>query len=94
MEIIDDDKWNEMDGNTIADLHLALVDEVLFSMVEKKTANEIWDTLIKLYEAKSLHKKKILKKETIYFSNSEMNIDNWPYQHLQNFIFTTHNIGS
>ncbi|KAH9698812.1 hypothetical protein KPL71_024142 [Citrus sinensis] len=27
MEITDDDKWNEMDGNVIVDLHLALADE-------------------------------------------------------------------
>ena len=43
IEIIDD-KWNEIDGNTISDLHLALVDEVLSSVAEKKTAKEIWVT--------------------------------------------------
>ena len=41
MEIIDDDKWNEMDGNDIADLHLALADGVLSSVEEKNTAKEI-----------------------------------------------------
>ena len=29
MEITDDDKWNEMDGNVIANLHLALANVVL-----------------------------------------------------------------
>ena len=35
---ITDDKWNKIDGNTISDLHLALADGVLSSVVEKKTA--------------------------------------------------------
>ena len=40
-EITDDVKWNEMDGNVIANIHLALADEVLSSVAEKKTAKEI-----------------------------------------------------
>ena len=40
-EIVDDEKWKEMDGNAIANLHLALADGVLSSVVEKKTAKEI-----------------------------------------------------
>lgn len=39
--IINDIKWNEMNCNAIADLHLALADEVLSIMEKKKTANEI-----------------------------------------------------
>jgi hypothetical protein len=61
-EITDDGKWNEMDGNAIANLHLALADGVLSSVAEKKTAKEIWDTLTKLYEAKSLHNKIFLRR--------------------------------
>ena len=38
---ITNDKWNEIDGNTISDLHLALADEVLSSVTEKNTAKEI-----------------------------------------------------
>ena len=40
IELIDD-KWNEIDGNTISDLYLALEDEVLSNVAEKKTAKEI-----------------------------------------------------
>jgi hypothetical protein len=40
-EITDNAKWNEMDGNAIANIHLALADEVLSSVAEKKTAKEI-----------------------------------------------------
>ena len=40
-EITDDKKWSEMDENAVADLHLALADEVLSSIEEKKTAKEI-----------------------------------------------------
>ena len=39
--ITNDNKWNEMDGNAIADLHLALADVMLSSVEEKKTAKEI-----------------------------------------------------
>ncbi|KAE8703963.1 hypothetical protein F3Y22_tig00110462pilonHSYRG00425 [Hibiscus syriacus] len=44
----DDNKWIEMDGNTMANFHLALADEVLSSIEEKKTAKEICDHLTKL----------------------------------------------
>ena len=38
---ITDDKWNEIDGNAIFDLHLALADVVLSSVGEKNTAKKI-----------------------------------------------------
>ena len=41
VEITDDNKWKEIDGNAITDLHLALADGVLSSVAEKKTAKEI-----------------------------------------------------
>ncbi|GJR69893.1 hypothetical protein Tco_0015958 [Tanacetum coccineum] len=44
-EVTDDIKWDEMDGNDIANLHLALVDEVLSSIEEKKTPKDIWGHL-------------------------------------------------
>ena len=62
---ITDDKWIEMDDNTIVDLHPALIDGVLSSVAEEKTAKGIWDTLTKLYEAKSLHKK-VFSKRRLY----------------------------
>ncbi|GJS01489.1 hypothetical protein Tco_0317997 [Tanacetum coccineum] len=52
-----------MDRNAIANLHLTLVDGVLSSIEEKKTAKDIWDHLARLYEARSLHNKKILKRK-------------------------------
>ena len=55
-EGITDAKWEETDGNVVANLHLALVNEVLSSIAEKKLAKEICDTLTKLYEAKSIPK--------------------------------------
>ena len=38
---ITDDKWNKIDDNAISDLHLALANGVLSSVVEKKTVKEI-----------------------------------------------------
>ncbi|GJS42643.1 gag-pol polyprotein [Tanacetum coccineum] len=61
-EVTDDSKWDEMDGNAIANLHVALADGVLSSIEEKKSAKEIWDHLARLYEARSIHNKKILKR--------------------------------
>ena len=61
-EISDSKKWEKMDGDAIANLHLALADEILSSVAEMETAKEIWDTLTNLYEAKSLHNKIFLKR--------------------------------
>ncbi|KAH9658914.1 retrovirus-related pol polyprotein from transposon TNT 1-94-like protein [Citrus sinensis] len=74
---ITDDKWIEVDGNIISDLHLALVDGVLSSVAEKNIAKEIWDTLTKLYEAKSLHNKIFLKRKlyTLRMAESTMVTD-------------------
>ncbi|KAE8727661.1 hypothetical protein F3Y22_tig00005406pilonHSYRG00056 [Hibiscus syriacus] len=63
VDFADDIKWNEMDGNTMANFHLTLADEVLSSIEENKTAKEIWDHLPKLYEATSLHNKIFLKRK-------------------------------
>ncbi|GJR90131.1 hypothetical protein Tco_0214142 [Tanacetum coccineum] len=51
-KVTDDSKWDEMDGNAISNLHLALTDEVLSCIEEKKNANDIWDHLARLYEAR------------------------------------------
>ncbi|KAE8655983.1 Phosphatidylinositol/phosphatidylcholine transfer protein SFH1 [Hibiscus syriacus] len=48
VDFTDDNKWIEMDGNAMGNFHLALADEVLSSIEEKKTAKEIWDHLTKL----------------------------------------------
>nr|GEV67512.1 Gag-Pol polyprotein [Tanacetum cinerariifolium] len=47
-EVMDDCKWDEMDGKVIANLHLALAEGVLSSIEEKKSAVEIWDHLARL----------------------------------------------
>ncbi|KAH9753523.1 hypothetical protein KPL71_015101 [Citrus sinensis] len=71
---ITNDKWNEIDGNAISNLHLALADGVLSSVAEKNTAKEIWDTLTKLYEAKSLHNKIFLKRKLYTLRMAESTI--------------------
>jgi len=68
---IADDKWKEMDGNAIANLHLAMADSVLSSVSKKTTAKEIWDALTKLYEAKSLHNRIFLKRKLYTLRMSE-----------------------
>ncbi|KAE8713996.1 hypothetical protein F3Y22_tig00110202pilonHSYRG00134 [Hibiscus syriacus] len=71
MDFADDNKWNEMDGNAMANFNLALADEVLSSIEEKKTAKEIWDHLTKLHEATSLHNKIFLKRKLYTLRMSE-----------------------
>ncbi|KAH9648557.1 hypothetical protein KPL70_025642 [Citrus sinensis] len=71
---ITDDKWNEVDGNAISYLHLALADGVLSSVAEKNTAKEICDTLTKLYEAKSLHNKIFFKRKLYTLRMAESTI--------------------
>jgi hypothetical protein len=50
-----------MDSNTITNIHLALDDNVLSSVAEKKTTRKIWVTLTKLYESKFLYNNIFLK---------------------------------
>ena len=38
---VTDEKWNDMDGNVVANIHLALADGVLSSIAEKRTTKEI-----------------------------------------------------
>ncbi|GAA0174173.1 hypothetical protein LIER_27618 [Lithospermum erythrorhizon] len=65
-------KWIEMDENVIADIHLALADEILSSVEEKRTVKEIWDHLAKLYEAKSFHKKIFFKRKLYTLRMAEL----------------------
>ncbi|KAF7838803.1 Retrovirus-related Pol polyprotein from transposon TNT 1-94 [Senna tora] len=61
----------KMDNNAVANLHLALANSVLSSVAEKKTAKEIWDALVKLYEVKSLHTRIFLKRKLYTLRMSE-----------------------
>ncbi|GJT08069.1 hypothetical protein Tco_0842531 [Tanacetum coccineum] len=62
-DVTNDGKWDEMDENAIANLHLALADGVLSSIGEEKSAQEIWDHLTRLCKVKSLHNKIFLKRK-------------------------------
>ncbi|GJR51100.1 gag-pol polyprotein [Tanacetum coccineum] len=59
-KVTDDSKWDEMDGNAIANLHLALACEVLSSIDEKKSAKEIWDHLARFCKIDSQERAEIL----------------------------------
>ncbi|GKE74501.1 hypothetical protein Tco_1536542, partial [Tanacetum coccineum] len=71
VEVTDNSKWAEMDRNAIANLHLALADGVLSSIEDKRTAKDIWDHLARLYEARSLHNKKFLKRKLYALRKTE-----------------------
>ncbi|KAK9016779.1 hypothetical protein V6N11_079273 [Hibiscus sabdariffa] len=59
-DFTDNNKWNETDENAIADLHLALADEVLSSIEEKMTTKEIWDHLTKFYKIEPQERAELL----------------------------------
>ncbi|GJY00978.1 hypothetical protein Tco_0359130 [Tanacetum coccineum] len=71
VEVTDDSKWDEMDGNAITNLHLALANGVFSSIEEKKGGKDIWDHLDRLYEARSLYNKKFLKMKVYAFRMTE-----------------------
>ena len=66
---ITDDKCNEINGNVISNLYLALADGVLFSMTEKNIAKEIWDTLTKIVRGQVTTQQNLLEEEILYSSN-------------------------
>ena len=57
LENVEDKKWEQMDEDIVSSLHLVVVDNILSNISELQLIKEIWDTLTKLYEVKSLHKK-------------------------------------
>jgi len=78
-----------MDGNVIANIHLALVDEILSSVAEKKTIKKIWNALTKLYESKSLHNKIFLKRRlyTLQMTETTSVTDHIVARHLRGIGF-------
>ncbi|KAE8707942.1 hypothetical protein F3Y22_tig00110365pilonHSYRG00006 [Hibiscus syriacus] len=89
VDFADNIKWNEMDENAMENFHLALADEVLSSIEEKKTAKEIWDHLIKLYEATSLHNKIFLKRKLYTLQRAELLLQSLPDSYDQLIINLT-----
>nr|GEW18267.1 Gag-Pol polyprotein [Tanacetum cinerariifolium] len=74
VKVTDDSKCDEMDENATANLHLALVDGVLSSIEEKISAKDIWDHLSRLYEARSLHNKKFIKRKLYALRMTKVNL--------------------
>ena len=64
------DKWNELTAMQLL-IYTWHSDGVLFSVAEEKTMKGIWDTLIKLYQIKSLHNNIFLKRRLYTFRIAE-----------------------
>jgi len=64
---IDAIKGSNVKSNAIANLNLVMGDVILFDIMEKAIAEDIWDSLIKLYEVK-LPNRRIFLKEKLYIS--------------------------
>ena len=88
-EITNDKKWEEINYNVVASLHLAISDGILSSTNEKMISSKIWERLTKLYEAKSRHTKIFLKRRLCTLRMAEsttvtehLNTLNTPFPHL------------
>lgn len=66
-----DEKWKEIDEIAVANLYLTMTDSVLSKVTENKTAKEVWDALMDLYEVKSLHARVLLKRKLYTLRMSE-----------------------
>ena len=66
-----DDKWDELDMKAVSLIHLLLVDEVMYDVMEEKTTAGIWLNLEKRYMSKSLTSKLHLKQKLFRLKMSE-----------------------
>jgi hypothetical protein len=62
-ESMTDEDWEYLDARSLSTIHLCLVDEVLFNIVEEETTTGLWNKLEILYMAKSLKKRIFLKRQ-------------------------------
>ena len=58
-----DDEWSELDERALSDIQLCLADYVLFNIMSEKTAAGLWTKLEKMYMAKSLTNRILLKRQ-------------------------------
>ncbi|XP_057746688.1 proline-rich receptor-like protein kinase PERK1 [Arachis stenosperma] len=75
-----DDKWKEIEGNTVTNLYLAMANSVLSSISKKPITKKIWEALTKLHEAKSLHNRIFMKGGSIIFKMNVLNFFSKIYQ--------------
>ena len=58
-----DENWEEMVPKAASTIQLCLIDEVMYNMMDEKTAIGLWSILETLYLTKSLSNKLYLKKQ-------------------------------
>ena len=57
------DEWEELHGRALISIRLCLVDDVLFNIVEEKSATSLWSKLESIYMTNSVTNKTYLKKQ-------------------------------
>ena len=48
-----DDEWEDLDAKALSTIRLCLADDVLFNIVEEKSAASLWSKLPSMYMTKS-----------------------------------------
>ncbi|MCO5553333.1 hypothetical protein L7F22_006854 [Adiantum nelumboides] len=63
-----DDQWEELDARARATIHLHLGESIFFTVMDKTTAFELWDSLCSAWDVKSASNKVFLMKKLMRLS--------------------------
>ncbi|MCO5582169.1 hypothetical protein L7F22_036059 [Adiantum nelumboides] len=80
--VYNDDQWEELDARARATICLHLGESIFFTIMDKTTAFEFWDSLCSIWDGKSASNKVFLMKKLIRLSMKE---DSNVSSHLNEF---------
>ncbi|MCO5564232.1 hypothetical protein L7F22_017890 [Adiantum nelumboides] len=69
--VYNDDQWEELDARARPTICLHLVESVFFTIMDKTTAFELWDSLCSAWDGKSASNKDFLMKKLMCLSMKE-----------------------
>ncbi|MCO5591924.1 hypothetical protein L7F22_045917 [Adiantum nelumboides] len=69
--VYNDDKWEEPDARARATIWLHLEESIFFTIMDKTTTFELWDSLCSAWDGKSASNKVFLMKKLMHLSMKE-----------------------
>ncbi|MCO5550932.1 hypothetical protein L7F22_004426 [Adiantum nelumboides] len=69
--VYNDDQWEELDARARATIRLHLRESIFFTIMDKTTTFELWDSLCSAWDSKSAFNKVFLMKKLMRFSMKE-----------------------